>query len=1004
MNSSNFGQKPGSFSTSPFVKKGKIRFHISLITGILLIVGILSISTVLLIILQTRTNARKTAEQIFQLSSQSSKQKVRSFLNPALDFVSIAASIPGSEGTIKGNGLDHPAFTFFSKILENHDNFYSCYIGREDGTFFQLIRTRGTGAVIKAHDAPENTEWIVRTITKSKEGKIQTFTFLDTKRQFLSDKTDSAFAYDPRKRPWYSDALAYTKPVLSSTYTFNSLNQPGITASAVLPDTRGVVGIDLTLSELVSFIESQKISSTGGMALFSEEKEIIASAQTVRNLTSLERLSDDEFSALFTHNDMQVISDIIYHSEKWKLAENRVIYTVFAAPITDFMSSSFVLQRRIILITLLVVLIVVPFVIFWARILSKALLELVSDAEKVGNWDFSGKVTMETHVYEFYQLSNAFKIMKETIAERTESLKIALEKLQMLVDMTIAISGENEIDQLSEMILSGAKRLTNAEGGTLYLVNDKRDELDFKIILNDALKIKQSGDEIGMSPVPLYNTDGSLNHHNVVSHCFHTGKTANIPDAYESEKFDFSGTKAFDATTGYTSRSFLTVPLKPRGGGRIMGALQLLNAREPETGNIYPFPEEWNSFTEALGSAAAIAVQNSRLLQQEKELFDDLVRFVATAIDAKSPYTAKHCERVADIATMIADEADLINEGPLADFHLGTDVEKREFSIAAWLHDCGKITIPEHIIDKATKLETVYNRIHEIRTRFEVLLRDAQIARHEAVLSGEAIEQADRELEITQKELEDDFAFVARCNDGSEFMNEETQQRLGRIAGRSWKSHFDKFAGISWGEAVLLSEKKKCKDEWEYLLADKEEHIISGNDESIRDGRFLNDPSANLANKGELHNLKIDRGTLTPEERFRVDQHVVQTILMLEALRFPENLSNVPRWAGDHHERLDGEGHPRGRGEAELPVQSRIIALADIFEALIASDRPYKKANTLSEALSILFVEARKNKIDMNLFRLLISSGMYKKVAEKYLQPEQIDEVDVARFLEDAKN
>jgi len=510
-----------------------------------------------------------------------------------------------------------------------------------------------------------------------------------------------------------------------------------------------------------------------------------------------------------------------------------------------------------------------------------------------------------------------------------------------------------------------------------------------------------------MHPVPLYNQDGSQNHHNVVSHTFHMEKTENIPDAYEPGTYDFSGTKAFDSLNNYRSASFLTVPLKPRGGGKVLGALQLINARQEGTDRIIPFSESYQGFIEALASAAAVAIQNWHLMERQKKLFDDLVKFVASAIDAKSPYTARHCARVPEIANILAREAGKVETGPLADFRLASQDEQREFNAAAWLHDCGKVTTPEYVVDKATKLETIYNRIHEIRTRFEVLLRDARIARHEAVLSGADPTQEDLKLARRKAELGADFAFVAECNVGSEFMGDEALERLHSIAVTPWKRYFDKHLGLSWGEMHKdagsgAGNEDEALPVTEQLISDQPEHMIhreNGTRESYSKFGFRFEVPDSLYNRGELYNLSIRRGTLTVEERFKIDEHVAQTIIMLEHLPFPDDLKKVPILAGRHHELPDGSGYPRRLEASELSIPDRILSTADIFEALTSVDRPYKKSNTLSEAIDILYKMKQEGLVDPDIFDLLLRSGAYKEYAKGFLEPFQIDEVDIDKYL-----
>ncbi len=510
-----------------------------------------------------------------------------------------------------------------------------------------------------------------------------------------------------------------------------------------------------------------------------------------------------------------------------------------------------------------------------------------------------------------------------------------------------------------------------------------------------------------MPAVELYKADGSENHNNVVTHIFHTEQTENIADAYEVGKYDFSGTRKFDAGNNYRSVSFLTVPLKPRGGGETLGALQLINALDPDSGEIIPFSHSYQGFIEALSSAAAVAVQNWKLMERQKQLFDDLVKFVASAIDAKSQYTAKHCARVPAIARLLASEAEKVQTGPLADFGFTSVDEQREFEVSAWLHDCGKVTTPEYVVDKATKLETMYNRIHEIRTRFEVLLRDVRIEAQEAVLGGEDRSVAEKKLAEKERQLHEDFAFVAECNVGTEFIEDDKVERLRKIAQTRWFRHFDDRIGLSWKETRLyaaLGEDAKRTDlpAEEHLIADKPEHILpreNWTEERYRKHGFQFDVPEHLYNRGEFYNLSVRKGTLTAEERFKIDEHVAQTIVMLEHIPFPENLKRVPEYAGNHHESPDGTGGPRKLSGDEISMPARILAVADIFEALTSADRPYKRNKTLSEAIEILYELKKQNRIDGDLFELLLTSGAYRVYALAFLEPEQIDDVDISRYI-----
>ena len=389
--------------------------------------------------------------------------------------------------------------------------------------------------------------------------------------------------------------------------------------------------------------------------------------------------------------------------------------------------------------------------------------------------------------------------------------------------------------------------------------------------------------------------------------------------------------------------------------------------------------------------------------EAQKELMDSFIKLIADAIDAKSPYTGGHCKRVPVIAMMLAEKADEMKEGTFKDFSFKSKEEWEEFEMGAWLHDCGKITTPEYVVDKATKLETIYNRIHEIRTRFEVIWRDIEIAYYERLIKGEDQETLQGWKEKQHRALMDDFAFIAESNIGGEFMSEEKKERIRSIAKRTWVRHFDDRSGLSDNELMRYEGvEKRPVPAVEQLLNDRPEHLIEPvhfDVESYRKQGFKLEVPEHLYNYGEIYNLCIEKGTLTDEERFKINEHVIMSIKMLEQLPYPEHMTRIPEYAGKHHESMIGTGYPRRLTKDDLSVPARIMAIADIFEALTASDRPYKKGKTLSEAIKIMSFMKKDEHIDAELFELFLRSGVYKTHAKRYLKPEQIDEVDVEAYL-----
>ena len=408
-------------------------------------------------------------------------------------------------------------------------------------------------------------------------------------------------------------------------------------------------------------------------------------------------------------------------------------------------------------------------------------------------------------------------------------------------------------------------------------------------------------------------------------------------------------------------------------------------------------------FLELSDSLVSMSQNIQEYQRAQEELLDSIVKLIAEAIDAKSHYTGGHCERVPEIALLLLTEASKSNNDIFKDFKFETKDELREFEIGAWLHDCGKVTTPEYVVDKSTKLETINDRIHEVRTRFEVLWRDAQIVYMQALLDNEDKEKALETLHVEQEKLHDDFSFIASANIGGEFMDEDKQTRIKEIANQEWQRNFDDSLGL--GEVEILrydNTKNKNLPYTEKLLSDKKQHIIKREHfdyNSYEKDGFKEEVPENLYNYGEVYNLCIAKGTLSPEERYKINEHVIMSIKMLEKIPFPSHLSKIPEYAGTHHETLIGNGYPRQLTKEDLSIPARIMAIADIFEALTAFDRPYKKAKTLSQSIKIMSFMIKDKHIDEDLFKLFLKTGLHVEYAKKYLKEEQIDEVDLEQYL-----
>ena len=532
-----------------------------------------------------------------------------------------------------------------------------------------------------------------------------------------------------------------------------------------------------------------------------------------------------------------------------------------------------------------------------------------------------------------------------------DSVGELLDRLEQLNGIGAALSRERDITRLLESILVAAKTITHADGGTLYRMSEDGRTLRFEILRTDSLRLTlggSSGAEISLPNLPLYDVQGRPNDSLVATHAAIHKQTVNVTDAYSEASFDFSGTRVFDERTGYRSRSFLTVPMKSHDGA-VIGVLQLINAQSRASGDVIAFSAADQSLAESLASQAAIALNNRLLITQLEELFVSFINVINLAIDEKSPHTGVHCQRVPELTMMLAEAAHQCTQGPLASFSMD-EQDRHELKIASLLHDCGKVTTPVHVVDKATKLQTIYDRIGLIDTRFEVLKRDAELAmlRRQLALRPLTDLPSETALQAQYRDrmdlLDGDREFLRRANRGTEAMRVEDGQRVRNIGhGHRWRN----VEGV----------------DSDFLTAD------------------------------EMENLSIRSGTLNQAERDTVNHHIVATLKMLEQLPWPRHLRHVPEYAGGHHERMDGRGYPRGLTREQMSVPARVMGIADIFEALTARDRPYKPGMKLSQAMAIMHQFKRDGHIDPDLFDIFVEQRLYQRYAEQFLDPWQIDDV-----------
>ena len=644
------------------------------------------------------------------------------------------------------------------------------------------------------------------------------------------------------------------------------------------------------------------------------------------------------------------------------LKELPTLFLISAIPEHELLGNSYKLAKASAWIMLAIILLMIPLALLIGRGISGSLRLLSKEAKAIQNFEFARPIHVESMILEVDEVAKTMQGMKQTI--------------HRFLDVSRAVASEENFDRLLPMLLTETISASDAEAGVLYLI-------DASTLIPVAIRCHGENSSGSGLSMPLSRA------HPLIAKAIETGCSQS--GAVSRADIEFIGLGALPARA--LPEQVLVVPLHNRQK-KLLGVALLVHERQITEAQV--------SFIHALTTASATSLETRELIKMQKELFEAFIQLIAAAIDAKSPYTGAHCKRVPELTKMLVRAACAQTSGAFSDFQL-SEQEWEAVHIGAWLHDCGKIVTPVDVVDKATKLETIYDRIHEIRTRFEVLKRDAEIKCLQAIISG-AEEGAARALLADEvRQLDDDFSFIASCNQGGEFMSEDKVERLRSIAARTWLRTIDKRIGVSGEELERMGQDEATLPAAEQLLSDQPEHRYPRKaqdhlPDNNRWGFRMPEPEL-LYNKGELHNLSIGRGTLADEERHKINEHMTQTIMMLTALPFPKHLRTVPEIAGGHHEKMDGTGYPRRLTQAELSPITRMMAIADIFEALTAIDRPYKKGKTVSEAIKIMSFMKKDKHIDAEAFDLFLSSGVYREYAEQYLTPEQIDEIEIEKCV-----
>lgn len=918
---------------------------------------------------------------------------VETELRPAR--VSVALLATGALGRAGNEAERLAALPQMAAALRVNASVSAVYAGNSGGSFV-LLRRLSDAATRKRMDAPAEAAFGLQSVNRDGGAAPRgSYRFYDEALRELQQRDRAEYDFDPRTRPWYALArkAGEGQLVQSAPYRFFTTGEPGVT----LAQAHGgaIVGADVSLKALSEMLMRPQISRSAELLIATQEGEMLAEARRERGPAlkdgqSLPRVGESAsplMRELWQRRDgeghltsVQTIDGREWVSHALPLTgtveAGAPLLLLMAAPREELQAFQLESRRHSFYISLALMLLLLPLVHLLADRVSRPLRNLARQAEAIERFEFDGADPKRSLIREVDRLAIAMTAMKHS--------------LRRFLDISDALSAERDFDTLLDLILRETIAVAGASGGSVHLLSA------------DGLTLEPAASRVGGETSARRGMTWQVNAPDSVAAPVHALR-ANGPVEVDLSWDDPAHLAAYErlfAALGASRMRLLSVPLKNSQHDTI-GTLTLTFPRSAER-PFEPLGAARVAFVSALSGTAAIAIDNQLLLRARKELLEAFIQLVAGAIDAKSPYTGGHCQRVPELTKMLAQAACDATEGRFAGFTM--DAEQWEaLHIAAWLHDCGKVTTPEYVVDKATKLETIYNRIHEIRSRFEVLKRDALIENLEAELGEAGVQRARAAAAGPQAELDADYAFVATSNVGGETLDPEAVARLRRVGEKRWSRTLDDTLGLSIEELRRLPKPRPSLPATERLLQDRPEHILPRppTDQLAGDNRWgfkLRQPE-HLYHRGELHNLAIARGTLTEEERYKINDHIVQTLKMLHELPFPRHLQDVPEIAGGHHERMDGKGYPRGLTGEQMSPQARMMAIADVFEALTADDRPYKPGKRLSEALSIMKRMVGEGHLDPALFDLFLRSGVCLAYARRFMAAPLIDVEDVSAYL-----
>jgi len=986
------------------VRSKRYPLHIHLSFVITLLILITGTSIILLNYHEASKALELSAEELYSRTERDIVSQVSQAVGPVSSMLALAADtqLP----VLKTWADRKKRIPFLAKMLQQSSVVSSIYIGYPNGDFL-IIRHLQSDTLKTFFHAPAESVYLVQTIDRSGRGEADGKNeFLDRNLSVLQTGQQEGTLLDPRTRPWYQQAQQNEGITLTDPYPFFATGAIGCTLALRTSEPGVVFGADVTLSVLSELLMAQKATPSSELVMFDRQRHVIAYS-TPSPLTRkgpsddqpLRAVRLDELdSPLMKHLAGSLTGGLQpgrFHFElngkMWigtvktrEFPNGSSFYYAILIPHDELLAGPLRIRLLSLALAGVILVITVPLGWFIANRISVSLRQLAQEANAIQQFNFRESVAVHSAIQEIDNLAVATESMKATIRE--------------FLDVTTALAGEDNFQQLMNRVVEDTLRLTSADAGALFLIND-----DNTAILPAEIRWRiDCSDSVVLPAISLTDPSKGVGENTILQKAALSSQTMHARISIDDPAPEASYLRDYFSVANVGSAAVLAIPLLNRDRILVGMLLLLENGSASADRDGIQNPDRI-SFMEALSGFAAISIETQQLIKAQKDLLESLIRLLAGAIDAKSPYTGGHCQRVPVIARMLAEAAIASDKGPFKDFRM-SEKEWELLHIASWLHDCGKITTPEHVVDKATKLETIYDRIHEIRMRFEVLKRDAGVEYWEKLCHGGDKAILKKELLDRLNEFDEEFAFIASCNKGEEYLDPAKIDRIRSIASRTWIRTLDDRIGIS--EEELL--RKQCipKQELpvtEHVLSDKEEHLFARaeHDHIAADnpwGFRLNEPEF-LYNKGEVYNLGINRGTLSREERHKINDHIVQTIIMLSALPFPKHLRSVPEVAGGHHEKMDGTGYPKCLTGSEMSPLAKMMTIADIFEALTATDRPYKKGKTLSESLKIMALMTREHHIDPDLFEIFLRSGIYRAYAEQYLDLSQIDDVDISEYL-----